>query len=334
MRAYLLSRLAQTGLVVFLSLSAVFVMVRLSGDPVLLFMPMDIQARDVDEMRERLGFNDPLAVQYGRFVGRAARGDFGESLRYRTDALGLVLERLPATLLLAGCAVLLTLVVAVPVGVASAVRRNSWLDHVGTIATVLGQAVPGFWLGLMMIYLFSVQLGWLPTGGTGSLAHLVMPSIVLAAFFSARIARLTRSSLLEALGEDYVLTARAKGLAETRVIGKHTLRNSAIPVLTLAGLEIGQLLGGAVITETIFAWPGLGRLIVQALLNRDFPVVLAAVFVTSATYTLINLAVDLLYGWLDPRVRLRACWPRARRPASPCPPGRASAGPACWPRGT
>ena len=231
MRAYVVSRLAQTALVVFLSLTAVFVMVRLSGDPVLLFVPMDIQAKDVTEFRQRLGFNDPLPVQYVRFVGGAMRGDFGESLRYRRDALGLVLERLPATLLLAGTSLLLTVLVAIPLGVVSAV--------------------------------------------------------------------------LEVLGEDYILTARAKGLGEGRVIGKHTLRNSAIPIVTLAGLEAGQILGGAVITETIFAWPGLGRLTVQALLNRDFPVVLAAVSFISLMYTLINLAVDLLYGWLDPRVRLR-----------------------------
>lgn len=305
MRAYLVSRLAQTLLVVFLSLSAVFAMVRLSGDPVLLFMPMDIQAKDVNEFRQRLGFNDPIAVQYTRFVGHALRGNFGESLRYREDALGLVLDRLPATLLLAGVAVLLTLVVAVPLGVLTAVRRDGVADYVGSMVTVLGQAVPGFWLGLMLIYIFSVRLRWLPTGGSGTLAHLVMPSLVLAAFFSARIARLTRSTVLEALSADYVLTARAKGLAEATVLAKHALRNSAIPVITLAGLEIGQLLGGAVITETIFAWPGLGRLIVQALLNRDFPVVLAAVFVTSVTYTLINLVVDLAYGWLDPRIRVR-----------------------------
>lgn len=306
MRGYLLSRLAQTALVVFLSLTAVFGMVRLSGDPVLLFMPMDIQAKDADEFRQRLGFNDPLAVQYARFMGGAVRGDFGESLRYRRPALGLVLERLPATLLLAGTALLLTFVVAVPLGVLSAVRRNSAVDHVSTLATVLGQATPGFWLGLMLIYLFSVQLRWLPTGGMGTLSHLVMPSIVLAAFYSARVARLTRSAVLDALNEDYVLTARAKGLAESRVIGKHTLRNSAIPIITLAGLEAGQLLGGAVITETIFAWPGLGRLTVQALLNRDFPVVMAAVSFTSIIYTLMNLLVDLAYGWLDPRVRVRA----------------------------
>jgi len=303
MRRYLVARLAQTVLVVFLSLTAVFGMVRLSGDPVLLFMPMDIQAKDVDEFRERLGFNDPLAVQYARFLGAAVRGDFGESLRYRRDALGLVLERLPATLLLAGAALALTLLVAVPLGVLSAVRRDTAFDHVSTVITVLGQATPGFWLGLMLIYVFAVQLRWLPTGGMGTAAHVVMPAAVLAAFYSARVARLTRSAVLDTLGEDYVLTARAKGLAETRVIGKHTLRNSAIPIVTLAGLEAGQLLGGAVVTETIFAWPGLGRLTVQALLNRDFPVVMAAVSFTSIVYTLMNLLVDVAYGWLDPRVR-------------------------------
>jgi peptide/nickel transport system permease protein len=303
MRRYLVARLAQTVLVVFLSLTAVFGMVRLSGDPVLLFMPMDIQAKDVEEFRERLGFNDPLVVQYARFLGGALRGDFGESLRYRRDALGLVLERLPATLLLAGTAMALTLAVAVPLGVMSAVRRDTALDHLGTMATVLGQATPGFWLGLMLIYVFAVQLRWLPTGGMGTAGHLVMPAVVLAAFYAARVARLTRSAVLDALNEDYVLTARAKGLAETRVVGKHALRNSAIPIVTLAGLEAGQLLGGAVVTETIFAWPGLGRLTVQALLNRDFPVVMAAVSFTSIIYTLMNLLVDLAYGWLDPRVR-------------------------------
>ncbi len=306
MRAYLLSRLGQTLLVVFLSLTAVFFLVRLSGDPVLLFLPMDIQAKDVNEFRQRLGFNDPLPVQYGRFVAGAVRGDFGESLRYRRDALGLVLERLPATFALAGAALVLAFCLAVPAGVISAVKRGSALDYLGMGGAVLGQAIPGFWLGLMLIYLFSVRLGWLPTGGTGGPAHFVMPSIVLAAFFAARVARLTRSSVLDTLGEEFVLAARAKGLAEVVVIGKHALKNAAIPIVTLAGLETGQLLGGAVITETIFAWPGVGRLTVQALLNRDFPVVLAAVFVISLTYTLVNLLVDLVYGWLDPRTRREA----------------------------
>lgn len=305
MRRFVLARLAQSALVVLLSLTAVFGMVRLGGDPVLLFLPMDIQTKDVDEFRERLGFNDPLVVQYGRFMGGALRGDFGESLRYRQDALGLVLARLPATLLLAGSAIALTVLVAVPLGVLTAVRRDSPVDHLGTVVTVLGQATPGFWLGLMLIYVFAVQLRWLPTGGSGTLAHLVMPSVVLAAFFAARVARLTRSATLDVLNEEFIKTARAKGLGEGRVIGKHTLRNSAIPIVTLAGLEAGQLLGGAVIAETIFAWPGLGRLTVQALLNRDFPVVMAAVSFTSVVYTLMNLLVDLAYGWLDPRIRVR-----------------------------
>jgi peptide/nickel transport system permease protein len=306
MRRYVALRLAQSALAVLLALSAVFGMVRLGGDPVLLFLPMDIQAKDVNAIRQQLGFNDPLIVQYGRFMRGALHGDFGESLRYRRDALGLVLERLPATLLLAGSAIALTLVVAIPLGVITAVRRGTVVDHLGTIVTVLGQATPGFWLGLMLIYVFSVQLRWLPTGGTGTLAHLLMPSVVLAAFFAARVARLTRSATLDVLGEEYIKTARAKGLGEGRVITKHTLRNSAIPIITLAGLEIGQLLGGAVVVETIFAWPGLGRLTVQALLNRDFPIVLAAVSFTSIVYTLTNLVVDLAYGWLDPRVRVRA----------------------------
>src|SRR5262249_30515335 len=203
------------------------------------------------------------------------------SLRYRRDALGLVLERLPATLLLAGIAMLLTLTVAVPLGVATAVRRDGALDHAGTVVTVLGQAIPGFWLGLMLIYVFAVQLRWLPTGGIGSVANLVLPSTVLAAFYAARVARLTRSAVLEALGEDYVLTARAKGLAERRVVGKHALRNSAIPIVTLAGLEAGQLLGGAVVTETILAWPRLRRLTAPALLHRRFSVVMAAASLSS-----------------------------------------------------
>ena len=303
MRAYLISRLGQTLLVVFLSLTAVFFLARLGGDPVLLFLPMDIQAKDLNEFRQRLGFNDPLPVQYARFMSGALRGDFGESLRYKQDALGLVLERLPATLRLGGVALLLTFCLAIPVGVVSAMKRGSVWDYLGMGGAVLGQAIPGFWLGLMLIYLFSVRLGWLPTGGTGGPLHYVMPVLVLGAFYAARMARLTRSSVLDTLGEDFILTARAKGLAELVVVGKHTLKNAAIPIVTLAGLETGQLLGGAVITETIFAWPGVGRLTVQALLNRDFPLVLAAVFIASLTYTLLNLVVDLLYGWIDPRTR-------------------------------
>ena len=305
MKSYLIRRLLQSVLVLLGVSVVVFLILHLTGDPALLLLPPDATAEDIDKFRSAMGFNDPVAVQYGRFVGRAMRGDFGDSLRYQEDALGLVLERLPATLELAGAALALTFLVAVPVGVLSAVRRGSLVDFLGMGAAVLGQAVPGFWLGLMLIYLFSVRLGWLPTGGTGGPLHFVMPCVVRASFYAARMARLTRSAVLDTLHEEFVLTARSKGLAERIVIAKHTLKNAAIPIVTLAGLDAGQLLGGAVITETIFAWPGLGRLTVQALLNRDFPVVLSAVFVFSVTYTLINLVVDLLYGWLDPRTRAR-----------------------------
>ena len=222
MRRYLMARLAQTALVVFLSLTAVFGMVRLTGDPVLLFMPMDIQAKDVNEFRERLGFNDPLTVQYARFLGGALRGDFGESLRYRRDALGLVLERLPATLLLAGTAMALTLAVAVPLGVLSAVRRDSVFDHVATIVTVLGQATPGFWLGLMLIYLFAVQLRWLPTGGMGSLAHLVMPAVVLAAFYAAPYHKETGAKVVAKLAEKRGLAPLRDRLAKIAGIKSKT----------------------------------------------------------------------------------------------------------------
>src|SRR6266498_3750363 len=218
MRRYVAARLAQSALVVFLSLTAVFGMVRLGGDPVLLFLPMDIQAKDVNEFRQRLGFNDPLLVQYGRFVGGALRGDFGESLRYRRDALGL-----------AAVALGLSFCVALPVGVISAVRRGSVWDYLGMTGTVLGQAIPGFWLGLMLIYLFSVRLGWLPTGGTGGPANFVMPCVVLASFYAARMARLTRSSVLETLNEDYIITAPPR----------------SCPVSSPARVTTGQLLGAA-----------------------------------------------------------------------------------------
>jgi ABC-type dipeptide/oligopeptide/nickel transport system permease component len=245
MRAYIVSRLGQTALVLFLSLTAVFAMSRLSGDPVLLFMPMDIQTKDVNEFRQRLGFNDPLPVQYARFVAGAARGDFGESLRYRQDAMGLVLARLPATLLLAGTSMLLTFAIAVPLGVLTAVRRDGFLDHVGH---GLHRAGPGH-AGLLArpdadLRVLRPAAGGCRRAASAVVEHLVMPSIVLAAFYSARIARLTRSAMLDALGEEYVLTARAKGLGEGRVIGKHTLRNSAIPIVTLAGLEADRCWAG------------------------------------------------------------------------------------------
>ncbi len=290
-------------MVVFLTLTVVFSLQFLSGDPVKLFLPTDTTPKQIEEFRDRLGFNDPWLVQYLRFMRGALRADFGNSLRQHESALGLVLQRFPATLWLSGVAMVLALATAIPVGVISAVRRNTWFDNVGIGATVLGQAIPAFWLGLMLIYIFAVWLRWLPTSGRGTWLHYVMPSVTLAAVVAARFARLTRSMMLDVLSQDYIRTARAKGLAPQRVLYKHALKNASLPIVTLLALQLGQLLGGAVITETIFAWPGVGRFLVQALLNRDFPVVLVGVFLTAVLYSVLNLAADLTYAWLNPRIR-------------------------------
>jgi peptide/nickel transport system permease protein len=303
MLQFVARRLVEAAVVVFLALTAVFALQFLAGDPVKLFLPTDTTPKQIEEFRTRLGLNDPWLVQYVRFMSNALRGSFGDSLRQRESALLLVLERFPATLALSGVAMVLALATAIPVGVVSAARRNSWFDHVGITTTVLGQAIPGFWLGLMLIYVFSVWLHWLPTGGRGSWLHFIMPSVTLAAFVAARFARLTRAMMLDVLDQDYIRTARAKGLAPPRVLYKHALKNASLPIVTLLALQLGQLLGGAVIVETIFAWPGVGRFLVQALLNRDFPVVLVGVFLTAVLYSVLNLLADLTYAWLNPRIR-------------------------------
>jgi peptide/nickel transport system permease protein len=303
MAQFIARRLLEAAVVVFLALTAVFCLQYLAGDPVKLFLPTDTTPKQIEEFRDRLGFNDPWLVQYARFLRGAARGDFGESLRQNESALGLVLQRFPATLSLSGVAMFIALAAAIPVGVVSAARRNSWFDHLGIGTTVLGQAIPSFWLGLMLIYVFAVWLRWLPTSGRGSWLHFILPSVTLAAFVAARFARLTRSMMLDVLSQDYIRTARAKGLAPSRVLYKHALKNASLPIVTLLALQLGQLLGGAVITETIFAWPGVGRFLVQALLNRDFPVVLVGVFLTAVLYSILNLTADLAYAWLNPRIR-------------------------------
>lgn len=303
MAQFVARRLLEAAVVVLLALTAVFSLQFLAGDPVKLFLPTDTTQKQIEEYRERLGFNDPWLVQYARFIRGALRGDFGKSLRQHEPALTLVLQRFPATISLSAAAMVLALAVAIPVGVISAARRNSWFDHAGIGATVLGQAIPGFWLGLMLIYVFAVWLKVLPTGGRGTWAHFILPSVTLAAFVAARFARLTRSMMLDVLSQDYIRTARAKGLAPPWVLYKHALKNASLPIVTLLALQLGQLLGGAVITETIFAWPGVGRFLVQALLNRDFPVVLVGVFLTAVLYSVLNLAADLAYAWLNPRIR-------------------------------
>ena len=304
MQRYLLARLAQAVAVVFLATTAVFFLVRLTGDPVRLFLPMDTSPKDIEEFRARLGFDDPLWVQYLRFMGGAARGDFGDSLRQRRPATAVVLERLPATLELGLAALAISVLAGLPLGALAALRRGSGWDKLATLVAVAGQAVPGFWLGLLLILLFSVALHWLPTGGRGSWQQLIMPCVTLAAFGAARYARLTRSALLDVLGQDYIRTARAKGLDAVRVMGGHALKNASISLITVTGLQVGRLRGGAVVVEQIFAWPGLGRTTVQALLNRDFPVVMVAVVLFAVLYTLASLLADLAYTWANPRVRL------------------------------
>lgn len=304
MKRYVATRLVYGVFVVFLAVSAVFFLLRLTGDPVLLFAPMDTSPKDLEEIRERLGFNDPLWIQYGRYISGALRGDFGESTRLQRPATEVVIERIPATLELGVTALLISILVGIPLGVLAAVRHGSIWDRVAALLAVIGQAIPNFWLGLLFILLFSVMLKWLPTSGRGGVLHLIMPAVTLSAVSMARYARLSRSTMLDVLGQDYIRTAKSKGLSGSRVIWGHALKNASISLITMTGLEIGRLLGGSVVVEQIFAWPGMGRMTVQALLNRDFAVVTAAVVLFSVMYTLANLLADIAYAWANPQVRL------------------------------
>jgi ABC-type dipeptide/oligopeptide/nickel transport system permease component len=304
-KAYVARRLLQSLLVLLGVSFVVFIILHLTGDPALVLLSPDATVEDVERFREVMGFNDPVLLQYTRFLRGALAGDFGLSVRHGEPAFGLVLERLPATFELTGAALVIALGLAIPAGIASAVRRNSLLDYVATVAALGGQSMPTFWLGIMLILVFSVRFHLLPSSGRGTLEHLILPAITLGLFTTARIMRLTRSGMLEVLDQEYIRTARAKGVADSPVVWKHALKNAAIPIVTIVGIELGTLLGGAVITETIFAWPGVGRLSVQAIYNRDYPVVQAAVFLLASTFVLVNLVVDLAYTYLDPRVRLR-----------------------------
>jgi peptide/nickel transport system permease protein len=305
MKVYLLRRLLQSLLVLLGVSFVVFGILFLTGDPALVLLPPDASLEDIARFRQEMGFNDPFFVQYGRFLAGALRGNFGQSIRHGEPAFDLVMERMPATFELSGAALALALCLAIPAGIVSAVRRNTILDYVSTVVALLGQSMPTFWLGIMLILLFSVQFNLLPSSGRGEWQHILLPAITLGLFTTARITRLTRSGMLEVLNQDYIRTARAKGVANQPVVWKHALKNAAIPIVTIVGIELGTLLGGSVITETIFAWPGVGRLSVQAIYNRDYPVVQAAVFTLAATFVLVNLVVDVLYTYLDPRIRLR-----------------------------
>jgi peptide/nickel transport system permease protein len=284
----------------------VFALVHLSGDPVLLMVSPDAPPDMVATTRQALGFDRPLYEQFARYLGHAAHGNLGMSLRMNRPVTSLILERLPATLELTLAALLIAVLVAIPAGVLSAVKRGTVVDRLAMAGAVAGQAVPIFWLALLLIALFGVRLRWLPVYGSGSLAHFVLPAVSLSTIIMGRLARLVRSSMLEVLGQDYVRTARAKGLGEWRVLAVHALKNASIPIVTLLGLQFAQLLGGAVVTETIFAWPGIGRLVVEAIFNRDFPVVQGVVLVVSLIFVAVNVLVDLSYAVLDPRIRTEA----------------------------
>jgi ABC-type dipeptide/oligopeptide/nickel transport system permease component len=282
----------------------IFATVRvIPGDPARLMLPADATAEDVERFRERMGFDEPVYRQYGTYLKGLLVGDLGRSMRYRRPVLELVLERLPATIELAGVAAILAVLVAVPAGIVSAIKRDSLYDNAFMFLSVFAQSVPIFWLGIVMILVFSVQLHWLPTSGRGTLRQLILPGIALATYISALLARLTRSCMLEVLMQDYVRTARAKGLRELSVTCRHALKNAVVPIVTVLGLQIGTLLGGSVIVETVFAWPGIGTLAVGAIYNRDYPLIQGTVLIAAVMFVVTNLVVDLVYLYLDPRIR-------------------------------
>ena len=303
MQKFILRRSWQALLVVIGVSVVVFLAMRLSGDPTLLMLPPEATEADRVRFQHELGLDRPLYVQYAVFLQKAVRGDFGRSLRYRQPAFPLILERLPATLELSVAAMFVSLIVAIPAGVLAGIRRNSAYDAISMLGALFGQSMPVFWLGIMLILVFSVHLGLFPTSGRDGLRHLVLPAITLGLYSTARVTRLVRSGMLDVLGQEYIRTAWAKGLAARRVILKHALMNTLIPVVTIVGMELGTLLGGAVITETIFAWPGVGRLVVTAIFQRDYPVVQAAVMIMALLFVFFNFVVDLVYGYLDPRIR-------------------------------
>lgn len=305
MQAYIARRLIQVIFVLFGVSTMMFVLLRLSGDPTALFISDVGSAEEIARVRESMGFNDPMYVQYGRFIGDIATGDFGQSFRAKTPAMDLVLQRLPATLELAIVSLIVGILLAIPSGVLAAVYRGTIYDTALTIFLALGQAVPIFLLAFLLIYFFAVRWGIFPTSGRGELQNLVLPGLTIGLFFTARIARITRSSVLEVLNEGYVMTARAKGLSNWIVLSRHVLRNAGLPILTVIGHLFAIVISGAIVTETVFAWPGIGRLMVESVRARDFPVVQASVFVVAVLVAFLNLATDVAYTFLDPRVRLR-----------------------------
>jgi peptide/nickel transport system permease protein len=304
MLQYLIKRLLSTiPVLIGISLLLFFMLRMLPGDPAQVLAGQMASQEDIELIRHQLGLDRPIHVQYAFFFSRLARFDLGRSARTQNPVTEEIWARLPNTMLLAVVAITLACLFGIPAGIISAVRPYTWIDYVVTSAAIFGISMPVFWLGLMLVVVFSITLQWLPAGGTGTWKHIILPSFTLAAFVVAFIARMTRSSMIEVLSQDYTTTARSKGLKEQVVIIKHALKNALIPIITVVGLQFGLLLGGAVLTETVFAWPGLGRLIVDSILGRDYPVIQGAILVFGLLYILVNLVVDLLYAYVDPRIR-------------------------------
>lgn len=302
LKKYLVKRLLQIIPVLFIITFVVFVLVYLAGDPVALMLPEDASEADREALRTALGLNEPFLYQYFHFIGDLFRGNFGTSFRYHQEALPLVLERLPATFELAVASMLIAIIIAIPMGIFSAKKRNSFVDLFITGGSVLGKAMPSFWLGIMLILMLAVNYQIFPVSGRGTWAHLILPAITLGTGVAAEMTRLVRSSMLDILNQDYIRTAKSKGVSDTLVVYKHAFRNSLIPVVTITSLQVTHLVSGALITETVFSWPGLGQLLVQAVNGRDMAVVQAAVFVIAILVILINLITDLIYRLLDPRI--------------------------------
>jgi ABC-type dipeptide/oligopeptide/nickel transport system permease component len=305
MHRYLVRRLLLTIPVLLGVATLVFSLIHfIPGDPAQAMLGEGAAPEDVAQLRERLGLDRPLLVQYGSFLGGLARGDLGVSLRNDQPVLEQIVERMPATAELAFASMAVAVLIALPLGIVAAVWRGTAIDYGAMTLSLVGISIPNFWLGPLLAIVFAVELGWLPVGGRGTLAHLVLPSVTLGAALAAILARMTRASLLEELREPYVLAARAKGVSRTRAILHHAFRNSLIPIVTILGLQFGVVLTGAVITETIFAWPGIGRLLIQSISFRDYPTVQGCVLLIAVTYVGVNLITDLTYGFLDPRIRV------------------------------
>lgn len=303
MRKYLVRQVLQIIPVLFIISFVVFALVYLAGDPVSLMLPEDASEADRQALREALGLDDPFIYQYFRFVGDLVSGNFGTSFRYHQEALPLVLERIPATFELAAAAMVVAVMMAVPLGIYSATKRNRFIDLLISGGAVLGKAMPNFWFGIMLILLLAVKYKLFPVSGRGTLAHLILPAITLGTGIAAEMTRLIRSSMLEILHQDYIRTAKSKGLSDLLVVYKHAFRNSLIPVVTITSLQMAYLVSGALITETVFSWPGLGQLLVQAVNGRDMAVVQAAVIVIAILVILINIVTDVIYRLLDPRIK-------------------------------